>query len=173
MVSTKSDSQTSMADRIRRALEETGMTEADLARRLDVSRQTVNSWLSGSEPKLEVGVRLADNLQVSAHWLSLGRGRSDPAAGMAPPVGDPSSPNVRFERAEIFGRFCSALQIGLEERDVFLSTSGLTAIAMHEWRKMSIVCATDDDYVLMTQMKLVEICAAIDADDFDLIDKVA
>jgi transcriptional regulator with XRE-family HTH domain len=60
---------------------------ADLARKLDVHRQTVSKWLNGDVDDLspEMLFKLADALEVNARWLYTG----PPASPIKPRVLDP------------------------------------------------------------------------------------
>jgi len=71
----KAKSKSTQNDRIRDAMISAGIaTPAELARRLDLPRQTVHRWLGGNIKNLtyENLFRLADLLNVSARWLAIG-----------------------------------------------------------------------------------------------------
>jgi phage repressor protein C with HTH and peptisase S24 domain len=66
-----------LAERLRAALNESGMNQSELARRIGVTRGAVSFWLTGATTNL-VGdnlLKAAKALHVSANWLSTGRGR--------------------------------------------------------------------------------------------------
>lgn len=66
----------SITDRIRQAIDASGLKQAEIARRVGVERQTVGDWYHGRS----VNVRpdhlftLADVLGVEARWLATGHG---------------------------------------------------------------------------------------------------
>ena len=60
----------SLADRIKSLREGTGMTQAEIARRLGISRSGVNAWEMGlSVPSTQYIVELARNYGVSTDYL--------------------------------------------------------------------------------------------------------
>lgn len=60
--------------RLRKAREDKGLSKAELARRIGVTRQAVTMWESGNaEPTAENLRNLAINLDVEHDWLSTGR----------------------------------------------------------------------------------------------------
>lgn len=62
-----------IAERIRALREQAGMTQSDLARRLSITRSSVNAWEMGiSAPSTQYLIRLAEIFQVSTDYL-LGR----------------------------------------------------------------------------------------------------
>ena len=59
-----------ISERIRRLREENGMSQAELARRLDVTRSSVNAWESGlSAPTIQYVVAMTRLFHVSADYL--------------------------------------------------------------------------------------------------------
>lgn len=59
-----------VADRIKRLREQTGMTQAALAKRLGITRASVNAWEMGiSVPSTHYVVALADIFAVSTDYL--------------------------------------------------------------------------------------------------------
>ncbi len=73
------DTPPSFTDRLRLVFEESGLTQAELARRLRVPRATVNAWFQGRSINLTHDnlFALADALNVVARWLGTGRGRKE------------------------------------------------------------------------------------------------
>lgn len=60
----------SLADRIRSLRESTGLTQAEIARRLGISRSGVNAWEMGlSVPSTQYIVELARNFGVSTDYI--------------------------------------------------------------------------------------------------------
>jgi len=58
------------ADRLRKARERNGWTQAQVAEWCDVNTAALSHWESGRrEPNLENLVRLCNGLRVSANWL--------------------------------------------------------------------------------------------------------
>lgn len=59
------------------------MTQADLAERLDVSRQTVSKWeLGTAQPELDKVVALSEVFGVSTDWLLKDPGPRDPEVSL-------------------------------------------------------------------------------------------
>jgi transcriptional regulator with XRE-family HTH domain len=82
-----------LAGRIKLAMASAGIsTTAQLAKKMNVNRQTVHRWISGEGDKLtpEMLFKLSDALAVNARWLALGSPNS--------PI-KPTSPTV--EQAEV------------------------------------------------------------------------
>jgi transcriptional regulator with XRE-family HTH domain len=77
-----------LSDRLRLALEQSGLSQAELARRIGVTPGAVSLWLSGETKALKASnaVLLAKHLGVSPEWLATGRGpmRPDASAPMEP-----------------------------------------------------------------------------------------
>jgi transcriptional regulator with XRE-family HTH domain len=80
------------AARIRRARMLTGLSQAELASKLDLSRSAISQWerFSGTKPNIEHLGLLATLCKVQFEWLSTGRGpmklgdtHQEPAAHMA------------------------------------------------------------------------------------------
>lgn len=62
-------------ERLRHALDERGMSQADLARELGVGVATVSEWFTrGRVPNGDVMLRLPHALAVNGHWLLTGQG---------------------------------------------------------------------------------------------------
>lgn len=62
-----------IADRIRQAREEKNLSKAELSRRLDLGRQAVQAWESGTaKPDSENLLKLASVLEVRPEWLVRG-----------------------------------------------------------------------------------------------------
>ena len=75
----------SWAKRIARAREAAGLTQQQLADRLNVAQQTVGAWESGqNEPRLAVFAAIAQAAGTTAEWLAFGH-RCD-----APPASESS-----------------------------------------------------------------------------------
>lgn len=74
-------------ERLRRVLDDRAMSQADLARELNVGVATVSEWFTrGRVPNGDVMLRLPGALRVNGHWLLTGEGPSehDPAGGADP-----------------------------------------------------------------------------------------
>lgn len=63
------------AERIQFILDEEDISQAELARRIGVTRATVNEWLStrSQSPRADALFRIEDRLGYSARWLATGR----------------------------------------------------------------------------------------------------
>jgi transcriptional regulator with XRE-family HTH domain len=84
--------------RLALALGEAGLSQADLARSVDVNPSTVNHWCSGKRcPKPDDTKRIAATLGVRAAWLLLGDGdmRETDASAPAPPPAPAPKPRKR------------------------------------------------------------------------------
>jgi transcriptional regulator with XRE-family HTH domain len=74
-------------ERLRQGLDERGMSQADLARELNVGVATVSEWFTrGRVPNGDVMLRLPGALRVNGHWLLTGEGPSHREASLG---GDP------------------------------------------------------------------------------------
>lgn len=71
---------TTLADRLRTALKQSGMNQSELARRIGVSRGAVSFWLTGATSSLAGDnlLKAAQALAISANWLASGRGSMRP-----------------------------------------------------------------------------------------------
>ena len=82
-----------MKERIKRARQERGWSQAELARRMSVTQPSVAEWESGRKaPNMKNLVRLAKLLDVGFEWLSTGRGGIRP-----PPTLSVSEPASAYE----------------------------------------------------------------------------
>lgn len=62
-------------ERLRQVLDDRGMSQADLARELNVGVATVSEWFTrGRVPNGDVMLRLPAALRVDGHWLLTGEG---------------------------------------------------------------------------------------------------
>jgi len=80
-----------LGNRIKYARETAGLTAAGLAGQLDTLEQTIDDWESGFPIPRDKLTKLADALEVSAHWILTGRGEPDQSAresGLSIPVID-------------------------------------------------------------------------------------
>jgi len=83
--------------RLRMALSRTGISQAELARRIGVHPNLVNNWVAGRRhPSLQNLAALAPVLKVDIHWLVLGC--SPPRASQR---GDPIGERVRSLSSEL------------------------------------------------------------------------
>ena len=84
-----------MKERIKRARQERGWSQTELARRMPVTQPSVADWESGRKtPSMKNMVRLAKLFDVGFEWLSTGRGEMRP-----PPSGlSVSEPAPAYER---------------------------------------------------------------------------
>lgn len=69
--------------RIERRRSALGLTQADLARRLDLSPAAVSYWETGATKSIRLDhfFALADVLECSPRWLATGEGAPDPELG--------------------------------------------------------------------------------------------
>jgi transcriptional regulator with XRE-family HTH domain len=65
-----------ITDRVRAAIDASGLTQAEIARRVGVERQTVGDWYHGRSINIrpEHLFALADTLGIEARWLATGKG---------------------------------------------------------------------------------------------------
>lgn len=74
--------------RLREAMARRGMTQTELARRLDVRDATVSDWFNrGTMPSGSVMVRLPHVLDMDGHWLLTGERPAD-GGGARRPLGE-------------------------------------------------------------------------------------
>ncbi len=67
-------------DRLKRALMLRGVTQSELARRLNVRQATISQWFNQeapAQPKTEQLLRLPRVLEINGHWLLTGEGGLD------------------------------------------------------------------------------------------------
>ncbi|MCK7612109.1 helix-turn-helix domain-containing protein [Roseibium sediminicola] len=92
-----SSSDYTLGERICKARDASGLSTAQLARRLGIKTATLQSWESDrSEPRSNKLVLLAGVLNVSPTWLLVGRGT--PPATDTPVVSDLDSMRMALER---------------------------------------------------------------------------
>lgn len=72
---------TTLSERMKEALDEAGVSPADLARACQVKPPSVSNWLSGETKSLKAStaIRASDFLGVNQLWLTEGRGPKRPA----------------------------------------------------------------------------------------------
>jgi len=66
--------------RLRQALTVRGITQSELARRVEVRQATISQWFSSdapAQPKAEQLIKLPRALEVNGHWLLTGEGTMD------------------------------------------------------------------------------------------------
>lgn len=98
LMSTSSSDYT-LGERICKARDASGLSTAQLARRLGIKTSTLQSWESDrSEPRSNKLVLLAGILNVSPTWLLVGRGT--PPASDLPAVSDLDSMRVALDRVQ-------------------------------------------------------------------------
>ena len=84
---------TTFGDRLAGAREQTGMTQAELARRLGVRKKTMEDWENDhSEPRANRLAMMAGLLNVSISWLLTGQGDGP---------GDPDGLSLSRESSEL------------------------------------------------------------------------
>lgn len=82
----KAPDPSSFASRLKSAAADRGLSQADLARRLGVTRGAVSHWYSGrSVPEGATLAALADAVGVAARWIASGVGDRTPAPAPAAP----------------------------------------------------------------------------------------
>lgn len=69
-----------LKDRIRWAMKQAGVSQADLARAVGIKPPSVNAWASGQTKTIEGEnlVRAARKLNVNPYWLATGKGSREP-----------------------------------------------------------------------------------------------
>lgn len=99
---------TTLAERMKEALEEAGEIPANLARACQVRPASVSNWLTGETKSLKssTAIRAAEFLKVNQLWLAEGRGpkRKDNAEAQSsgqPQAVQPSSDFVPIRRVQI------------------------------------------------------------------------
>ena len=76
------DVKETLSDRLRFALDRSGMSQAELAERIGVTKGSVSNWILGRVSSIKSGTinKLADVLDVDARWLVTGAGSHDQPA---------------------------------------------------------------------------------------------
>ena len=93
-----------LADRMRKALRAASMTGKDLADELEVSRNTVTSWLNGhTRPRRRDLTAFAAVTGVPAVWLATGELPAIPSAATEPAMGI-EAPAAEAARADYGSR---------------------------------------------------------------------
>ncbi len=77
-----------LTERIRRVRKLAGLTQAEFARALGVTRGAVGNWERGLGINRENLARIAEKTGASFDWLATGRGEEPPAAAVAKPAGN-------------------------------------------------------------------------------------
>lgn len=104
--------QNTLAERIKAAMVQAGIQNpAELARKMKVSRQTVQNWVNGRTEKItpELLYRLCDVVNVNGRWMALG----DPHSPVRPVFITP-------DEAEVLQIF-KALAADKQSRDEWMS----------------------------------------------------
>jgi transcriptional regulator with XRE-family HTH domain len=72
----KRTSKTTYRQRVQIILDEEGISGAELARKVGVTRATVSEWLSGRSglPRADVPFHIQDKYGYAARWIALGDG---------------------------------------------------------------------------------------------------
>ncbi len=73
---------TTLAERLKSAMNEAGLSQAELARRVNVTRSAIAHWLSGATRELKGDhlVSVSAALKVTPTWLAKGTGQKESAA---------------------------------------------------------------------------------------------
>ncbi|MBH46588.1 MAG: hypothetical protein CME71_00295 [Halobacteriovorax sp.] len=67
-----------LAEILRKLLDEQGISIAELARKTDVPKSNINTWLQGSTPNIEQVDKVARYFGVPLEYLAFGREKQDP-----------------------------------------------------------------------------------------------
>ena len=96
---TSSDTYDTVGGRIYRAREASGLSPAQLARRLGIKTATLHAWENDkSEPRSNKLVMLSGILNVSPSWLMIGAGESP---GVGSEGADQKIEDVRYELIQL------------------------------------------------------------------------
>lgn len=109
-----------MSERLQKALEHSGLSKSEVARRCGVSPASVTQWLNGDtkEPKADKIFKLAAAAGVSFEWLVTGKGQMlgaarQPDSNLAPaPLLGGMAPLISWIQA---GAFAESVVIDLDE----------------------------------------------------------
>lgn len=130
----------SIKDRIRSKLDELGMTQADLADRVGVSRATITFWLRGDHGlKADNLMKLATALGCSPSWLQTGKGPDGASKAGAPSAAD----------YMLIPRLDAKAACGDGYLNDHVEVNGSLAFR-RDWIK-SLGCKADDLYVIYAQ----------------------
>lgn len=102
-----------IADRIREAREQAGVSQTELARLLGVTRSACSQWESpqGTAPRRERLEQLATLLGVSFEWLATGRGSEQALAEVQ--VTSPDLPPDQQELLALYRRLPPRLRLAV------------------------------------------------------------
>ncbi|HLU61789.1 MAG TPA: helix-turn-helix domain-containing protein [Gammaproteobacteria bacterium] len=102
-----------IADRIREAREQAGVSQTELARLLGVTRSACSQWESpqGTAPRRERLEQLATLLGVSFEWLATGRGSEQAPAEVQ--VTSPDLPPDQQELLALYRRLPPRLRLAV------------------------------------------------------------
>lgn len=107
---------TMIGDRIRWLRNKNGMTQADLAERLNMSDQQILRWENGkSDPSAENVVKLAKLFNVTGDYLLCLT--DDPRGNMATELSQLKWDMIQAFRESNFKNFTALLNRGLQQRD--------------------------------------------------------
>lgn len=91
---------TELGKRIKQAREHAGLTQAELARKLNLSQSTIASVERRNESSI-YSTAIADALNVNAVWLALGKGSMLDSEGSTAPVAPAHSPAVQPDDEQV------------------------------------------------------------------------
>jgi SOS-response transcriptional repressor LexA len=63
-----------LSERLNHALQLTGVTQSELARRIGIKQQSISQICSGKSARSRYTMQIAEALRVNAHWLATGDG---------------------------------------------------------------------------------------------------
>ena len=109
---------TEIKDRLRAALNFSGLTQYALARQLEVDQSTVTRWLKGDRGNIEArAFDIAEATGVDARWLA--KGGPFMAKGVPEPLNKPEEECSLIEIIRLYPRRWSAMQIAEAANEVF------------------------------------------------------
>lgn len=121
-----------LAERLRAALEASGINQSELGRRIGVTRGAVSFWLTSQTASLtgENLVKVASTLGISPAWLATGRGKMKPSAGSDLSLeGNPNYPTIRRVMIKLSD---DGMTYEMQERDH--DGPVIFALKWYEWR---------------------------------------
>jgi len=65
---------TTLSERLNRALELTGVSQSELARRIGIKQQSISQICSGKTARSRYTPQIAEALEISGKWLATGQG---------------------------------------------------------------------------------------------------
>lgn len=77
------------SEQLAESMKKAGLTQSQLAQKIQVTQAAVSKWLNGTVPKGDQLLSLSDALSVKMEWLLTGMDAEQPHTGGRPPIYNP------------------------------------------------------------------------------------